>query len=134
MTIGERSADLQTFVTTATMTAESSAEGVTQGKSISTSRSRGISLGEMSSSSEAAGMMSMTSSGISTGTSAGEVMTPLAQDGIFLPAPDPTVLSATRGESGAQTSSGIGDCIYPDSVGTRKNLLRISSAAILVLA
>jgi len=91
--------------TTATMTAESSAEGVTQGKSISTSRSRGISLGEMSSSSEAAGMMSMTSSGISTGTSAGEVMTPLAQDGIFLPAPDPTVLSATRGESGAQTSS-----------------------------
>jgi len=95
--------------TTATMTAESYAEGVTQGKSIGTSRSRGISLGEMSSSSEAAGMMSMTSTGISTGTSAGEVMTPLAQDGIFLPPPEPTILSATRGESGAEhSSSGTG--------------------------
>ena len=51
----------------------------------------------------------MTSSGASTGTSAGEVMTPLGQDGIFLPAPDPTVLSATRGESGAEhTSAGTG--------------------------
>jgi DNA helicase HerA-like ATPase len=91
------------------MTADSVAEGRSEGQTVGKSRSTGLSIGETSGFSEASGMMAMTASGASTGTSAGEVMTPVGEDGLFLAAPDPTILSTTRGESGAQhTSSGTG--------------------------
>jgi DNA helicase HerA-like ATPase len=96
--------DGETF-TVASMTADSYAEGQSEARSIGKSRSSGLSIGEMSSMSEGAGLVAMSSSGMSTGTSAGEVTTPLGQDGILLPAGDPTVLSASHGESGAEHSS-----------------------------
>ena len=95
--------------TRATISTKSIAEGRVSSESVGISRSAGVSIGEMSSMSEADATTSMISSGESTGMSAGEVTMPIGEDGLFLAAPDPTVLSATHGESGAQhTSTGTG--------------------------